>query len=66
MAAASAPADFQAVPGVVVGVLLIVAALGWFSWKGRWIAKRTTLWLVVAAIAVIVICGYLGVEGGER
>lgn len=51
----------NAAPGVVVGILLIIAAVMWFSPGARHKFRRATLWLVVAAIAMIVIFGYLGV-----
>lgn len=51
----------DAAPGVVVGILLIIAAVMWFSPGARHKFRRATLWLVVAAIAMIVIFGYLGV-----
>ncbi len=51
----------DAAPGVVVGILLIIAAVMWFSPGARHKFRRATLWLVVAAVAMIVIFGYLGV-----
>jgi uncharacterized membrane protein len=50
----------NAAPGVAVGVLLILAAIMWFSPGARHKFRRATLWLVVAAVAMIVIFGYLG------
>ena len=46
-------------PGVVVGILLIFAAIVWFSPVARVKVKRITMVLVIAAIALIVIFGYL-------
>ncbi|WP_100444137.1 hypothetical protein [Glycomyces xiaoerkulensis] len=50
----------NAAPGVVVGILLIVAAIMWFSPGARHRFRKATLWLVVAAVAVIIIYGYIG------
>jgi hypothetical protein len=50
----------NAAPGVAVGVLLILAAIMWFSPGARHKFRRATLWLVVAAVAMIVIFGDLG------
>lgn len=52
--------DLSAAPGVAVGVLLIVAAVMWFSPGARHKFRSATLWLVVAAVAVIIVFGYLG------
>lgn len=67
-ATGTGPSGLQAAPGVAVGILLMLAALGWFSWKVRWDTKKTLMWLVIAAIAAIIICGYLGigVDGGAQ
>jgi uncharacterized membrane protein len=54
----------NAAPGVAVGVLLIIAAITWFSPGARHKFRRATLWLVIAAVAVVIIFGYLG--AGER
>ncbi len=50
----------NAAPGVAVGVLLIIAAIMWFSPGARHKFRRATLWLVIAAVAMIVVFGYLG------
>ncbi|GAB3238585.1 hypothetical protein GCM10027447_38160 [Glycomyces halotolerans] len=50
----------NAAPGVVVGILLILAAIMWFSPGARHKFRKATLWLVVAAVATIIIFGYLG------
>lgn len=52
--------DLSAAPGVAVGILLIIAAIMWFSPGARHKFRKATLWLVVAALAVMVIFGYLG------
>jgi hypothetical protein len=70
-AAAASPAGvgagIEAAPGVAVGVLLIVVAIIWFSPYGRWKFKKASLWLVIIAVAMIIICGYLDVRpGGDR
>lgn len=57
--------DLSAAPGVAVGVLLIIAAVMWFSPGARHKFRRAALWLVIVAVAVIVIFGYLG-AGGEQ
>ncbi|WP_155830018.1 hypothetical protein [Glycomyces tenuis] len=54
----------NAAPGVAVGVLLIIAAIMWFSPGARHKFRRATLWLVIAAVAMIIIFGYLG--SGEQ
>ncbi|MFC3495364.1 hypothetical protein [Glycomyces rhizosphaerae] len=46
-------------PGVVVGVLLIIAAVMWFSPGARHKFRKATLWLVIVAVAMIIIFGYL-------
>lgn len=46
-------------PGVVVGVLLIIAAIMWFSPGARHKFRKATLWLVIVAVAMIIIFGYL-------
>jgi hypothetical protein len=46
-------------PGVVVGVLLIMAAIMWFSPGARHKFRKATLWLVIVAVAMIIIFGYL-------
>jgi ABC-type nickel/cobalt efflux system permease component RcnA len=51
----------SAAPGVAVGVLLIVAAIMWFSPGARHKFRKATLWLVVAAVALIILVGYLGI-----
>lgn len=48
----------NAAPGVAVGVLLLVAAIMWFSPSARHKLRKLTLWLVVAAIAAIILWGY--------
>lgn len=48
----------NAAPGVAVGVLLLVAAIMWFSPSAQRKMRKMTLWLVVAAIAAIIIWGY--------
>jgi hypothetical protein len=45
----------SAAPGVVVGVLLIIAAIMWFSPGARHKFRKATLWLVIAAVAMIII-----------
>ncbi|HEU5129028.1 MAG TPA: hypothetical protein VFU12_13660 [Glycomyces sp.] len=50
----------NAAPGVAVGVLLILAAIMWFSPGARHKFRKATLWLVIVAVAMIVIFGYLG------
>ena len=55
----------NAAPGVVVGILLIFAAIMWFSPGSRHKFRKATLWLVVAAVAVMIIYGYIGV-GAEN
>lgn len=62
--AAQSPEALSAAPGVVVGVLVILAAIAWFSPNGRWKAKKATLWLGIVAVAMIIICGYLNVRPG--
>ncbi|WP_025274409.1 hypothetical protein [Haloglycomyces albus] len=52
--------SLQAAPGVAVGILLIVAAVAWFSPVARRKFRKATLWLSVLAIAVLVLYGYLG------
>ncbi|MEU5156833.1 hypothetical protein [Glycomyces sp. NPDC021274] len=42
-------------PGVVIGVLLILAAVMWFSPGARHKFRKATLWLVIAAVALIII-----------
>ena len=51
--------NLQSVPGVVVGVLLLIAAIMWFDAYRRYKAKRAMLWLAVAAVALIIAFGYL-------
>jgi hypothetical protein len=42
-------------PAVVVGVLLMLVAVMWFSPGARHKFRKATLWLVVVAIAMIII-----------
>ncbi|GAA1671121.1 hypothetical protein GCM10009830_16360 [Glycomyces endophyticus] len=51
--------NLGAAPGVVVGVLLIIAAVMWFSPGARHKFRKATLWLVIIAVAMIIIFGYL-------
>lgn len=60
----AASGDLSAAPGIVVGILLILAAILWFSPAGRWRFKHLVGWLVVGAIAAIIIVGYLGLGPG--
>lgn len=53
--------SLRAAPGVAVGILLVIAAVLWFSPLARWKMRRLTLWLVIAAVACIVLFGYLGI-----
>ncbi|WP_199034737.1 hypothetical protein [Glycomyces salinus] len=46
-----------AVPGIVVGILLIFFAILWSSPYQRWKARRFTLGLVIAAIAAVIVFG---------
>ena len=56
--------DLSAAPGVAVGILLIIAAVMWFSPGARHKFRKATLWLVIAAVAVIIIFNFLpGTEG---
>jgi hypothetical protein len=65
-AGAAPPTGIEAAPGVVVGVLLIIAAIAWFSPYQRYKFRKATLWLVIVAVAMIIIFGYLDVRpGGE-
>ncbi|THV41721.1 hypothetical protein [Glycomyces buryatensis] len=51
----------SAAPGVVVGALLLVAAVMWFSPGARHKFRKATMWLVLAAVAMIILVGYLNV-----
>lgn len=51
--------DLTSAPGVAVGVLLLVAAILWFSPYDRYKAKKAVLWLGVIAVAVIIVFGLL-------
>jgi uncharacterized BrkB/YihY/UPF0761 family membrane protein len=55
----AASTGFEAVPGVVVGVLLLIAAIAWFAPSKRFKFRRATLWLVIAAVAMIIIVEFL-------
>lgn len=63
-AAGADPVGLETAPGVVVGVLLIIAAIMWFSPGARHKFRRATLWLVIVAVAMIIIVGYLNVRPG--
>ncbi|MCH7230250.1 hypothetical protein L0U85_05175 [Glycomyces sp. L485] len=52
--------DLSAAPGVAVGILLIIAAVMWFSPGARHKFRKATLWLVLVAVAMIIIFGYMG------
>ncbi|GAB3657948.1 hypothetical protein [Glycomyces tarimensis] len=55
--------DLSAAPGVAVGILLIIAAVMWFSPGARHKFRKATLWLVIVAVAMIIVFGYLGAGG---
>ncbi|MFC4337969.1 hypothetical protein [Salininema proteolyticum] len=57
---AQSGSNLQAAPGVAVGILLIMAAVAWFSPTVRRKFRKATLWLSIAAIAALVLYGYLG------
>ena len=40
---------------MVIGVLLIIAAIMWFSPGARHKFRKATLWLVIAAVSLIII-----------
>lgn len=55
---AGAGAGIAAAPGVAVGAIL------WFSPHDRWKFKKVTLRVLIVAVAMIIICGYLDVRPG--
>jgi hypothetical protein len=63
-AGAATPTGIEAAPGLVVGVLLIIAAIAWFSPYQRYKFRKATLWLVIVAVAMIIIFGYLNIRPG--
>jgi hypothetical protein len=59
LAAAASGDSLSAAPGIAVGVLLILGAVVWFNDNVRYKAKRLAGWLVVGAIAAIILVGYV-------
>ena len=56
---ATASEETSTIPGVAVGVLLVIAAILWFSPGARYKFKKLTLWCVVIAIAAVIMSGYV-------
>jgi hypothetical protein len=52
-------ADLDALPGIAIGILALLAAVGLFSFNARWRLKRVVGFLVGGAIACLIIFGYL-------